>query len=143
MPGEDADYELVDGAGKLLARIRQEGERWWVARPGCTPQPPLETLDDARRRATSMALMAMPEGVVENRAKNRAIIKAVLLERELYPWRFSDAGERYARGAGDVGEQGRVVATILKAGGEMPDIPEFLRRGTASRSPSDALVEAA
>ena len=60
MPGEDEDYELFNGEGKMIARIRQEGECWWVAYPRCFPDPPLEALDDARRRAIHMALMAMP-----------------------------------------------------------------------------------
>jgi hypothetical protein len=60
MPGGDEDYELFNGADKMVARIRQEGERWWVARPRMFPDPPLEALDDARRRAIHIALMAIP-----------------------------------------------------------------------------------
>jgi hypothetical protein len=35
LPGEDEDYELLNGDGKMVARIRQnqEGERWCVASP--------------------------------------------------------------------------------------------------------------
>jgi hypothetical protein len=33
LPGEDEDYELFNGEGKMVARIRQEGECWWVAHP--------------------------------------------------------------------------------------------------------------
>ena len=44
----------------MIARIRQEGERWWVAHPHMFPDSPLETLDQARFRAVYVALMAMP-----------------------------------------------------------------------------------
>jgi hypothetical protein len=60
MSGEDHDYELIDGKGKMVARIRQEGTHWWVSRPRMTPEPPLETLDQARSRAISVALAALP-----------------------------------------------------------------------------------
>jgi hypothetical protein len=100
LPGEDEDYELLNPKGKMVARIRQEGAHWWVARPRCIPEPPLESLNAACRGAIHMALGVLPEGVAENRAKNRAIVQAVLEERQLYPWRFSDAGERYARSRG-------------------------------------------
>jgi hypothetical protein len=95
MPGEDEDYELLNAAGKMVARIRQEGEQWWVARPRCcTPEPPLETLDEARKRAVSLVLMAMPSPLAD---PNKRIVKDVLRERALYPWRFNTAGERCAR----------------------------------------------
>ena len=130
----DGDYELLDGQGKMVARVRQEGEQWWVASPRCSPDPPLESLDDARRRAISMALASLPEGVAENRAKNKTIIKAVLKERELYPSRFSDAGERYARGACSNGRQREPAASEHR--GEMPDIPDFLKRTTQEVVPA-------
>jgi hypothetical protein len=44
----------------MIARIRQDGERWWVARPRMSPEPPLETPDAARVRAINAALWGMP-----------------------------------------------------------------------------------
>jgi hypothetical protein len=126
LSGEDQDYELLDGQGKVVARVRQEGSHWWVAYPRCTPDPPLETLEEARARAISLALASLPEGVAEHRAKNRAIIKTVLREREQNPWRFSDAGERYARGEQIYISQWEPAAPEHWA--ETPDIPEFLKR---------------
>jgi hypothetical protein len=122
MPGEDEDYELLDAKGKLVACIRQEGDRWWVARPKCTPQPPLETLDEARNRAIGLALMSPPPHGPD---PNKRIIKEVLQERELYPWRFSDAGKRYSRG--------ELLGTTRQwestgSGADVPHIPEILRR---------------
>jgi hypothetical protein len=124
LPGEDQDFELLDAKGKVVAAIRQEGERWWVARPRCIPQPPLEELDAARARALRMALVALPNPLAD---RNRELIRAMLLERQLYPRRFSDAGERYARGElGGGGPQWEPTASS-----ETPDIPEFLRRSPA------------
>jgi hypothetical protein len=71
-----------------------------------------------------LALASLPEGVAENRARNKAIIKAVLKEREQHPRRFSDAGERYAAGATHV-----AVATAAPAAADDDlDIPDYLRR---------------
>jgi hypothetical protein len=122
----------------MVARVRQEGERWWVARPRCFPEPPLETLDEARRRATHMALGALPEGVAENRAKNKAIIKAARRERELYPWRFSDAGERAREHGTSAGGQWQPAAPSAWA--EMPDIPDFLRGYHARSDPGQPIA---
>jgi hypothetical protein len=125
MAGEDEDYELLNAKGKMVARIRQEGNRFWVARPRCIPEPPLETLDEARQRAISLALMSLPPHGPD---PNRRIVKDVLQERELYPWRFSDAGERYARGE-LLGTTRQWETTC--SGADVPDIPEFLRRDAA------------
>jgi hypothetical protein len=54
LPGEDEDYGLLDGQGKMVARIRQEGEHWWVGYPRCIPDPPLETLEQAQGRPNQM-----------------------------------------------------------------------------------------
>jgi hypothetical protein len=40
----------------MVVRVRQEGERWCPQ----VPDPPLETLDQARARAINVALMATP-----------------------------------------------------------------------------------
>jgi hypothetical protein len=128
--GEDQDYELHDAAGEPVARIRQEGGQWWVARPRCFPEPPLEELDGARARAISLALMTLPNPLAD---RNRGLARAVQRERELYPRSFSDAGERYVRGElGGSGPQWEPSASS-----EMPDLPDFLKRTGA------ALVEAA
>jgi hypothetical protein len=122
MPGEDEDYELLDAKGKLIACIRQEGNRFWVARPRFMPEPPLETLDEASQRAISLALMALPPHGPD---QNKRIVKDVLQERQLYPWRFSNAGKRYARDQ-LLGTTRQWETTSSGAG--VPDIPELLRR---------------
>ena len=99
-----------------------------------------KSLDDARHRAISMALATLPEGTAENRAKNRAIIKAVRRERELYPWRFSDAGERYTRGDWSIGRQWEPAAP--EHWGEMPNIRAFLKREVAMTDISAERVRA-
>jgi hypothetical protein len=133
--GEDEDYDL-NGKGKMVARIRQEGAHWWVAAPRSLPDPPLETLDNARRRALSMALMAMPSPLPD---PNPRLIAQVRRERELYPWRFSDAGERNARAHGAPGKSplceplpavpapGIVPAAVPDADDPLA-VPEFLIR---------------
>jgi hypothetical protein len=60
LPGDDDDWELFDREGRLVARVRQDGELHWVARPRCLPEPPLEDLDEARSRAELLALWNLP-----------------------------------------------------------------------------------
>jgi hypothetical protein len=120
LSGEDEDYELLDGTGKMVARVRQEGDSWWVARPRCSLDPPLETLDQARARAISMALATIsppPD-------PNSRIVAAVLREREQHPSRFSYAGERYARTT----TPQEVAVTTPAADDGALDIPDYLRR---------------
>jgi hypothetical protein len=136
LPGDDEDYELLDAQGKMVARVRQEGDRWWVARPRCFPEPPLEPLDAARCRATHMALMAMPSPVPD---RNRELIKAVRREQKLYPWRFSNAGERYARQHG-TSAGGQWQPATPSAWAEMPDIPNFLRGYHARSDPGQLMA---
>ena len=44
---DDDDWELFDRTGKMVARVRQEGGGYWVARPRITPEPPIESFDAA------------------------------------------------------------------------------------------------
>jgi hypothetical protein len=50
-------------------------------------------------------------------------------ERRRYPSRFSDAGERYARG--ELGYTAQWEPAAPQHWGVLPDIPEFLRRSFA------------
>src|SRR5262249_19723608 len=43
-----------------LAVVRQEGSQYWVARPRAIPEPPLESLEQAKYRAECYALAALP-----------------------------------------------------------------------------------
>ena len=58
--GEDDDWELIQRAGKRIAAVRQEGLQYWVARPRTIPEFPLEGFEQAKHRAESLALMALP-----------------------------------------------------------------------------------
>jgi hypothetical protein len=58
---EDGDWQLLDASGKQVARIGVEADQYWIAYPGCFPEPPLETLEEAARRAVSLAFAAMPD----------------------------------------------------------------------------------
>jgi hypothetical protein len=44
----------------MVARVRQEDGLYWVARPRCLPEPPLEDADGARLRAELLALWNLP-----------------------------------------------------------------------------------
>jgi len=66
---------LYDRDGRLAVRIVQHGEGWWLAHPPITPEPPVEPLDAAVRRAEAIALWALPldRATAKNmRAANRA-----------------------------------------------------------------------
>ena len=60
---EDDDWELFDRGGKMVARVRQEGTGYWLARPRITPEPPIESFEAACRRAVNVAMttLASPE----------------------------------------------------------------------------------
>jgi hypothetical protein len=56
----DDDWELFDrDGGKRAARIRQEGDGYWVARPRMIPEPPIESFKAACRRAVNVAMWAL------------------------------------------------------------------------------------
>jgi hypothetical protein len=63
LPGEDDDWQLLDRGGRMVARVRQEGDGYWVARPRITPKPPIESFEAACRRAveTATLTLAWPE----------------------------------------------------------------------------------
>lgn len=55
MGREDQDWELFDRRGRRCARVRQEGDGYWVARPRVWP-----SLKAAMRRAETYAMWALP-----------------------------------------------------------------------------------
>jgi hypothetical protein len=55
-PRTDDDWELFSRDGKMVARVRQEGDCYWMARPKVIPEPPLESLAAAKNRAEQIAL---------------------------------------------------------------------------------------
>jgi hypothetical protein len=55
----DDDWELLDRDGKMVARIRQEGDGYWVARPRMIPEPPIESLRAACERAARAAMATL------------------------------------------------------------------------------------
>jgi hypothetical protein len=57
---EDDDWELLDAQGKQRARVRIEGDQYWVSYPRCFPEPTLESLEEASRRAVSLAFATLP-----------------------------------------------------------------------------------
>ena len=67
---EDDDWGLRDRKGRMpqaptgmVARVRQEGDGYWVSRPRITPEPPIESFEAACRRAVDVAMntLAWPE----------------------------------------------------------------------------------
>ena len=81
LPGEDDDWQLLNREGKQVARIRQEGELYWVSHPSRLPEPPLEGLGPANMRAELLALWTLePWSVRAPRlsAKQRALLTAII-----------------------------------------------------------------
>jgi hypothetical protein len=60
LPGADEDWELFNRDHRMLARVRQAGDGWWVAYPRCHPEPPIEEFKSAAKRALSLAAAALP-----------------------------------------------------------------------------------
>jgi hypothetical protein len=58
---EDDDWELLDAQGKQRARVRIEGDQYWVSYPRCFPEPTLESLEEASRCAVSLAFATLPD----------------------------------------------------------------------------------
>lgn len=56
---EDDDWELFDRHDVMVARVRQEGASYWLARPKMRPEPPLESLADAMIRGEHIALSSL------------------------------------------------------------------------------------
>ena len=101
---DDDDWRLADREGREVARIRQEGGRYWVGYPRCIPEQPLESLKDAKRRAVNMALWALPTALPKQPKPTRPCANI-----QLETFRHSDWQP-------------------TNGGGECPDIPAFLRR---------------
>jgi len=107
---------LYDRSGRLASRIVQEGEGWWVAYPGMTPEPPIEPLQAAIKRAETVALWALPldsATVQRIRAANRAV------------WRRSPV-TKLQQTETPSGIVSRWEPSPTQR--DCPDIPEFLRR---------------
>jgi hypothetical protein len=56
LPSFDDDWELFNRKGEMVARVRQAGDAYWLARPKMRPEPPLESLADAKVRGEHIAL---------------------------------------------------------------------------------------
>ena len=56
---EDDDWQLLNRDGRMVARVRQEGSGYWVARPRIVPEPPIESFKDSCRRAVSAAMATL------------------------------------------------------------------------------------
>jgi hypothetical protein len=56
---EDDDWNLLNRDGRMVTRVRQEGDGYWVARPRMIPEPPVETFKAACRRAVTVAMVTL------------------------------------------------------------------------------------
>jgi hypothetical protein len=56
---DDDDWRLLDRQGRMLARVRQEGFGYWVARPRAIPESAVESFNDACRRAVTAAVATL------------------------------------------------------------------------------------
>ena len=133
-PGVDhvEQRSLHDRNGRLAARIAQEGEGWWVAYPRMIPEPPLESLEAAIKRAETVALWALPldpATAQRIRAANRAV------------WHREPVTELQQADAPSAIASRWKPCPTQRDFSNFPDIPEFLRR-TAQQplQPSPSLV---
>jgi hypothetical protein len=81
LPSEDDDWQLLNREGRQVAGIRQDGNSYWVTRPRCVPEPPLEGLKQAKLRAELMALWALKPSWVRaprRTAKQRADLTTMI-----------------------------------------------------------------
>ena len=85
--GDDDDWELSGPDGRMVARIRQEGSEWWVARPRAIPEPPIEGRDEAMWRAERMVMWALP--VRNHKSVARHSASAVPIIPALRPLAFT------------------------------------------------------
>jgi hypothetical protein len=57
---EGAEHVLVDGKSQPRARIIADGSGWTVVWPKAIPRPRADAVDDAKAKALSLALSALP-----------------------------------------------------------------------------------
>ena len=115
---------LYDRGGHLAAHIVQEGDGWWLAYPSMAPEPPIESLEAATKRAETVALWALPldpATAQRIRAANRAAWRDRLLD---------NPGHEQTAGV-----QSRWMPSPTP--GDFPDIPAFLKRSAVTSSPSN------
>ena len=115
LEGEDDYWELFNAEGKRVAAVHQDGERYWVARPRAIPEPPLESLEQAKRRAESYALAALPLPRPVEQPKG----PHPLLRSRSTDWPSGDfvTSDWHPTGSGT----------------DMPELPAFLRRDKPAR----------
>jgi len=112
---------LNDRNGRLAARIAQEGEGWWVAYPAMIPEPPIEPLQAAIKRAETVVLWALPldpATAQRIRAANRAVWRDRRLVTEL----------QQADPDLPVVQSKWTPSAALRDFSDFPDIPVFLKR---------------
>jgi hypothetical protein len=128
---------LYHREGRLAARIVQEGDGWWLAYPGMTPEPPVEPLDAAIKRAETVALSTAQR---RRRAANRAACATPVNVSPL---------DMQAPAANSAGSPSGAIQSrwkpspTLRDFSDFPDIPAFLRQSAKSTDntlPSPPLV---
>jgi hypothetical protein len=135
-----------DRDGRMVARVRQEGGGYWVARPRTIPEPPIESIEDAQRRAVNLALASLPldpQTAARVNKLNRQYMEGLakqepsIFKRSTPPvnmlggYRFPDAP--VVDVGGIIPLDAELPATPLRASPPAPDIvdltiPNFLRR---------------
>jgi hypothetical protein len=138
------DHELLDLAGKIVARIVPDGTSGYlVTHPACTPRQSAETLDAARKLAVSVALAALPldretaartarhndpARILRETAWGRPLLPSPIFMRHTPPLNII-GGYRFP-GAPEV-DLSAAIAPQIAAGQPVVDpweIPDFLRR---------------
>jgi hypothetical protein len=119
LPDEDDDWHQLNWAGREVARVRREGQLYWISHPSCWPEPKLEDLGQAKRRAELMALWALDPPKLRQ-------------QRGHYLVSRGSASERYAQGLTG-GSNWRPSPHIDPAA--VPDIPGFLRCSLNEKKP--------
>ena len=85
-----------DGTARAVVRRAEQDDCWWVARPRAVPEPPVEPLAAAQRRAVDFALWTLPldskKKQVARKPSAAAIFQRNALPRNLLGGlRFDDA----------------------------------------------------
>jgi hypothetical protein len=60
LPGNDEDWDLFDRASRLAARVRSDGDGYWLTSPRMVPIPPVESRSNVMARGERAALWALP-----------------------------------------------------------------------------------